>query len=188
MSYIVKERGLGLLCDEFDEELAAQLESERTLAEKQARADAVAAEKLSQEAIKLGWEELGRRADKEASEAATRPVLDAIDKALAPHLKSELAAENTAARITAQQKLDFGLFAKCAARWELPHLPGPAQAVAVFLSEESEKGAAHVERLCHSIATVHRALNFADPTTDVLVRAVMRLARSEKSPPPQQKD
>ena len=43
MSYIVKERGLGLLCDEFDEELAAQLESERTLAEKQARADAVAA-------------------------------------------------------------------------------------------------------------------------------------------------
>jgi hypothetical protein len=186
----IKEKGVGILCDIFDEERAAELEAQRTPEERRARADAeaerIAAEKLSQEAIKLGYEELSRRAEKEAADAVLRPVLDAIDKNLAPHLKNELAEENATARLSERQKQDFALFQKCAARWELPHLPAPPGMVAVFLSEESEKGAAHVDRLCHSIASVHRAFNFPDPTTDILVRAVVRLCRSESNKPPQQ--
>jgi hypothetical protein len=188
-TFIVKERGLGILCDEYDHERAAELEAQMILEQRQARAEAAAAEKLSQEATKLGYEELGRRAEKEAHDAVLRPVLDAIDKNLAPHLKAELAEENATARLTERQKQDCSLFQKCAACWELPHLPAPPGMVAVFLSEESEKGAAHVDRLCHSISAAHRGFGFPDPTTDILVRAVTRLARTDKSNnPPQQKD
>src|SRR5262249_25975824 len=108
-----------------------------------------------------------------------QPELDAIDAGLAPYLKKELAEENAAARISVKQKEDFARFRKCCAQWELPHLPAPPQAVAVFLAEETERGAAHVARLCRSISTVHRSCNFPDPTLDVLVRAVVRLTRTE---------
>ena len=61
-TYIIKERGLGLLADEFDEERAAELEAQRTPEERQARVAAAAAEKLSQDAMTLGYQELNRRA------------------------------------------------------------------------------------------------------------------------------
>src|SRR5262249_8919109 len=54
--------------------------------------------------------------------------------------------------------------------------------VAVFLTEQFvEHGAAIIPRLANSIATVHSACNFANPCTDVLVRALLRSLKSKKS-------
>src|SRR5262245_28404486 len=103
--------------------------------------------------------------------------LDAIDAALDPYLKDQLAAENAATRVTAAQKKDFEKFKASCARGGLPRLRPPPQAVAVFLAEETERGAAHISRLARSISTIHQAVNFSDPCKDVLVRAILRLAR-----------
>src|SRR5262245_45454245 len=111
--------------------------------------------------------------------------LDGIDAALDPYLKDQLAAENAATRVTAAQKKDFERFKACCARWGLPRLPAPPQAVAVFLVEETERGAAHISRLARSISTIHQAVNFSDPCKDVLVRAILRLAREDKGNSPQ---
>ena len=129
------------------------------------------------------WEAGLREHQRRQEEAARHPDLDAIDHALSPHLRKELEKENAATRVTAKAKANFKLFQACCAKWGLPHLPAPPQAVAVFLSEESERGAAHVSRLARSISVVHTACNFADPTTDVLVRALLRLVRTDKSSP-----
>jgi len=117
-----------------------------------------------------------------------RPDLDAIDHALSPHLRKELEKVNAETRVTARAKTDFKMFQACCAKWGLPDLPAPPQAVAVFLSERSEDGAAVVSRLARSISIVHTACNFSDPTTDILPRAILRLVRSEKKSSPQKKD
>jgi hypothetical protein len=122
-----------------------------------------------------------RVAKAEEAARAAELGLDVIDAALAPILKDELAAENLASRVSASHKADFARFQAYCKRWELPHLPAPPQAVAVFLADESEHGAKHLARLARSISVVSRAVGFADPTEDVLVRAVLRLARADKA-------
>jgi hypothetical protein len=59
---------------------------------------------------------------------------------------------------------------------------GP-QACAVFLSEESGKGLAHVLRIKKAISAVHKMADQPDPTTELLVQAIIRLCRKDKSPP-----
>jgi hypothetical protein len=129
-----------------------------------------------------------RETAKAARDAEIQPTLDLVDANLSPHLKDELAAENLASRVSASQRLDFSRFQACCKCWELPHLPAPPQAVAVFLAEEIEHGAKHLARLARSISIVHRALNFTDPTEDVLVRAILRLVRTEKKTSPPQSE
>lgn len=139
------------------------------------------------ETYKVAFEDSRKRREQETADARQaadyRAGLDAIDKNLSAHLGRELKLENAKTRVRAQHKQDFKAFQACCAKWGLPDLPAPPQAVAVFLSEESERGAAHVSRLARSISVVHTACNFADPTTDVLVRALLRLVRTDKSSP-----
>src|SRR5262245_11887633 len=117
------DKGIGLLCAEFDHELAAEIEAQRTPGEREARAKAVAemeaGDKFVRDAIEQYVEAECRRIDAER----LQPELDAIDKMLAPHLKNELAVENAATRISPKAKQDFARFQKCAARWELPPCP-----------------------------------------------------------------
>ena len=119
-----------------------------------------------------------RAAEIAAWELDQQLLRDQIDSAIFPHLKAELEAENATARVSAADKQRFKDFQACCERWGFPALPAPAQAVAVFLAEKSEQDAAH--RLARSISVVHRALNFSDPTEDVLIRAMIRQARTEE--------
>jgi len=119
-----------------------------------------------------------REAELIAWHADQQTLKDAIDAAIFPHLKAELEAENATARVSAADKQRFKDFQACCERWGFPALPAPAQAVAVFLAEKSEQDAA-AHRLARSISVVHRALNFSDPTEDVLIRAMIRQARTE---------
>jgi hypothetical protein len=63
----------------------------------------------------------------------------------------------------------------------MPHLPATPQAVAIWLSEEFEHGLDHLARLRDAVATAHRAADFKDPTEDMLVRAILRLASKVKN-------
>ncbi len=141
--------------------------------------------------IKREEEAEAKRIEQEAAAlqvAADIQVLcDRIDAAMEPYLKEHLAAENSRARITRAAKRDFEKFKTYCAKYDpaLPHLPAAPQAVAAFLCGGLAHGAAHVSRLCRSISTIHRALGFADPADDVLVRAIMGRARLEKKAPSQ---
>ena len=96
----------------------------------------------------------------------------------APHLKNELARENADTRVRAQHKKDFARFQEFCAKWRFPALPASPQAVALFLAGAE---AAQISRFANSISVIHRALNFSDPCEDLLVRAMVRLARNEYS-------
>jgi hypothetical protein len=186
----MSEKGLGILCDERDEEAAAELLAR--CAERR-RLDPEYARRMDEEGARYtgvmeAIEEWRERAAAAERSAALQPALDSIDAALGPLLKKELAAENAQARITARHKKDFARFRACCAEWKLPHLPASPQAVAIFLSNETEHGARHVCRLARSISIMHRAVNFTDPTEDVLVRAILRLARTDKSNLPRTKE
>jgi hypothetical protein len=141
-----------------------------------------AVEDDSEETLALIGEAIAARNQKaEEAARAAELGLDVIDAAFSPILKDELAAENLASRVSASHKADFVQFQACCKRQGLPHLPAPPQAVAVFLAEEIDRGAKHLTRLARSISIVHRALNFTDPTEDVLVRAILRLVRADKA-------
>jgi hypothetical protein len=143
------------------------------------------------ETYKVEFEGSRKRKEKETADAKHaadyRAGLDAIDKNLSAHLGRELKLENAKTRVRAQHKQDFKSFQACCDKWGLPDLPAPPQAVAVFLSEKSERGAAHVLRLRNSISTIHRATNFADPCDDILVKALVRLIRNEEKEKPDAK-
>ena len=134
------------------------------------------------ETYKVEFEGSRKRKEKETADAKHaadyRAGLDAIDKNLSAHLGRELKLENAKT---------FKSFQACCDKWGLPDLPAPPQAVAVFLSEKSERGAAHVLRLRNSISTIHRATNFADPCDDILVKALVRLIRNEEKEKPDAK-
>ena len=141
-------------------------------------------------------EELDRRIEEDRRkqlEAAQRAeeaeeTCDGIEKALTPYLRDELAEEFAGRRLSAdtirQYSADFRRFKQCCAKWDLPYLPAPPAAVAVFMSEEDERGANHLARLKAAISAAHRAADLDDPCEDLLVRAIMRLARKEKNQPP----
>jgi hypothetical protein len=54
----------------------------------------------------------------------------------------------------------------------------------MFLSDGCEKGLKHFNRLRNAIACTHRMAGFPDPCEDLLVKAVCRLLRENKSPQP----
>lgn len=128
------------------------------------------------------WEAGLREHQRKQEESAREPLCDQIDKSFQPYLKGELAAENASRRISPSMKREFARFQKYCERWDLPSLPAPPQALAVALAEESEHGAARVLRLCRAVSGIHCAVGFPDPAADVLIKAMLRLIRSEKQP------
>jgi hypothetical protein len=131
-----------------------------------------------------------KRLEQEAAaaerEAEVEAICDDLDAAMEPYLREHLAAENVKARISPTAKKDFAQFKTyCATKWSipLPHLPSRPQVVAAFLvSESKHHDAARVSRMAKNISTVHRAVGFADPTTDVLVQAVLRSIKTTPTP------
>src|SRR5262245_19626341 len=81
-------------------------------------------------------EELARFLHEQNIAVGRQRTCDAIDKALGESLGPELEAENKIKRVTERVKLDFELFKKCAADWDLPSLPAPPQIVAAFLTQQ----------------------------------------------------
>jgi hypothetical protein len=111
-----------------------------------------------------------------------------IEDALTSWLRTELAEEIAARKRLSPETLrayksDFRRFKQCCAEWKLPCLPAPAQIVAAWLGEEGPRGLAHVLRCKAAISAAHRAADLDDPCEDLLVRAVVRMVRQDKSPP-----
>jgi hypothetical protein len=116
--------------------------------------------------------------------AEIQAICDEIDAYMTPFLKAELEHENSTARVNATTKKVFEKFKACCASWSLPALPAPPQAVAVFLTDKDSK-LADIEKLAKQISLVHRAVGLDDPCDDILIRALLRQARTEKKTPPQ---
>jgi hypothetical protein len=166
MATVVFEHGLGILPGERVE--VEQEYLDRLREKQRGEVDATA------EVFRLI--ELGAQQEANKPSAELQRVYDAIDATFAPHLKNELAQENARTRVRAGHKEDFARFQECCRKWQFPALPASPQAVVLFLAEVE---ATQILRLANSISVIHRALNFSDPCDDVLVRALVRLARNE---------
>ena len=81
----------------------------------------------------------------------------------------------------ARDRMNFLRFKAYCAKLDLPHLPASPQMVAAFLTTELDKGRPHLNRLIKSISTTHHKADLPDPCTDLLVRALLRLAIDEPS-------
>jgi hypothetical protein len=134
-----------------------------------------------------------RRKEAAAAEYAAEldATLDRIEKAITIYVGDELQAEFAAQRQTeeSRKRAHLGAFLRfknyaTSYSTPLPYLPAAPAAIAAFLATEIEKGQAHLTRLCAAIATMHKRVDLPDPTTDPLVRAVVRLAHKDKSLPP----
>jgi hypothetical protein len=117
-------------------------------------------------------------------------TLDKIEKAISVFVGDELQQEFAAQRQTEEtrKRAHLGAFLRfknyCTAySTPLPYLPAAPAAIAAFLATEIAEGRAHLSRLCAAIAVMHKRVDLPDPTTDPLVRAVVRLAHKEKSSP-----
>jgi hypothetical protein len=136
--------------------------------------------------VKRAEEQAARTAEWEAAAQRRTQEIDALcdrlDAAMEPYLQEHLAAANVKARISPAVKKDFEQFKAYCARYDppLPHLPARPQAIAAFLVREMSHGSAHASRLVKNISTVHRAVGFSDPATDVLVQAVLRSIKHQK--------
>jgi hypothetical protein len=144
-------------------------------------------------------EEIDRRiAEDKAKEAAAaeyaadlEELLDRIEKAITVYVADELQAEFAEQRKCEETRKRAHLgaflrFKQYCARYStpLPYLPAAPAAIAAFLTTEMAKGQAHLNRLCAAIAVMHKRVDMPDPTTDPLIRAVVRLAHKDKSSPP----
>ena len=141
-------------------------------------------------------DEIDRRIAEDKRKAAAAAELAAeqelkereIEQVLSQTLRAELAAELESQKLNAKTLKryceDFARFRKYCEGSGLPCLPAGPQVTAMFLGEHCEKGLAHVNRLRSAIACAHRTAGFPDPTSDPLVKAVCRLLRDNKSPPP----
>jgi hypothetical protein len=142
------------------------------------------------EEIARGVAELERREAAAAQLAADQEAaVNKIEDALTSWLRTELAEEIAARpRLSAgtlrTYKSDFSRFKQCCAEWKLPCLPAPPQVVAAFLGQEGPRGLAHVLRCKAAVSAAHRAADLDDPCEDLLVRAVIRMVRQDKPPPP----
>ena len=137
-------------------------------------------------------EEDRRKASAAAELAAERQAtLDEIEKAITVYVADELQTEFAERKQSEDKKKrahlgSFLKFKEYCARYTppLPHLPAAPAAIAAFLASEMEKGQGHLNRLCAAIAVMHKRVDLPDPTSDPLVRAVVRLAHKDKSSPP----
>ena len=140
------------------------------------------------------WDEIDRQIEEDRRKALVSALrqgqqeetASGIEKALTPHLRTELAEEIAARKLSAETmrkyRADFLRFKECCAKWDLPHLPASPQAVAGFLSSECSRGLTHVNRLVKAISVAHCSADLSDPTTDILVKAVVRLVKKDPYP------
>jgi hypothetical protein len=144
-------------------------------------------------------EEIERRIEEDkAREAAAaeyaaelEATLDQIEKAITVYVADELQAEFAEQRKSEESRKRahlgaFNRFKTYCTRFStpLPYLPAAPAAIAAFLTTEMAKGQAHLNRLCAAIAVMHKRVDLPDPTTDPLIRAVVRLAHKDRSSPP----
>jgi hypothetical protein len=124
-------------------------------------------------------------AEQREREAEQGAVLDQIEATFLPLIRDELAAEIADRKISTEMldahRADFQRFKASCASWGLPHLPASPQMVSMFLAEELEQGPEHLERLKSAVSKVHQLAEVADPCTDPLVAAVIRLAKKKKN-------
>jgi hypothetical protein len=135
------------------------------------------------------FEEDRRKASAAAELAAEQALKEQeIEWALSQTLGTELAAEIESQKLDAKTlkryREDFAQFRKYAEDSGLPYLPASPQVTALFLGEHGVKSLAHFHRLRNAIACAHRMAGFPDPTADLLVLAVGRLLRDNKSKSP----
>lgn len=143
----------------------------------------------NREEIARGVAELERKEAAAAQLAAERELKEKeIEQVLSQTLRAELDAEIESQKLNAKTlkryREDFQRFRKYCESSGLQYLPAGPQVTAMFLSEDCKKGLAHVNRLRAAIACTHRIAGFPDPTDDLLVKAVCRLLRDNKSPQP----
>jgi hypothetical protein len=118
-------------------------------------------------------------------EKAVNKIEDALTSWLRTELAEEIAGRKRLSPETLRTyKSDFQRFKQCCAEWKLPCLPAPPQIVAAFLGQEGPRGLAHVLRCKAAVSAAHRAADLDDPCEDLLVRAVVRMVRQDKPPPP----
>jgi hypothetical protein len=139
--------------------------------------------------IARGVAESERREAAAAQLAAEQELATAkIEARLTALLRDELTAEIETRKLSAETlriyKSDFQRFKSCCAEWKLPCLPASPQVVAAWLGEEGPRGLKHTLRCKAAISVTHRMAGFPDPTDDLLVKAVCRLLKDNKSSPP----
>ena len=122
-----------------------------------------------------------RLADQEAVKHKLETVIAA---ALKDHIAAELQDQKRPGTNT-QSREDFKRFRAYCTRLDLPALPASPQAVAGFLVSELDQGRPHLDSLIKTISETHLRCDLHDPTSDLLVRALLRLASDE---PQQQKE
>ena len=78
---------------------------------------------------------------------------------------------------------DFARFKAFCQRWTPPlsHLPAAPATVGGFLTSELDRGKPHLRRVIKAISSTHQKADLHDPTSDLLVRALLRLASDEPS-------
>jgi hypothetical protein len=120
-----------------------------------------------------------RTADQEALQ---RQIEGAMLENLREEIQEELQDQKKARTgMNARDRMNFLRFKAYCAKLDLPHLPASPQMVAAFLTTELDKGRPHLNRLIKSISTTHHKADLPDPCTDLLVRALLRLAIDEPS-------
>jgi len=140
----------------------------------------------NREEIARGVAERERKEAAAAEFAAERALKEQeIEQVLSQTLSAELAAEIESQKLNAKTlkryREDFAQFRKYCEDSGLPYLPASPQVTALFLGEHGVKGLKHFNRLRNAIACAHRMAGFPDPTADILVLAIGRLLRDNKS-------
>lgn len=173
-------KGIGIL-DDIDEEALAEARARYELHKKRnpefaaAQAERIASEKLHEQALELGYEELRKRNEKAAHDAEWQPHYDNIDKLMTEMLKDELAIEIERAKPTTADKRLFGEFrAYCDERGYQALPADPQPVIAYLIRRVSPHGAVHVARARRSIAKIHRLLGHPDPCDDLARKALIR--------------
>jgi hypothetical protein len=114
-------------------------------------------------------------------EAAQEDTKHQIEATMVQFLRDEISQEledqkKSSTGTDKRSRADFLRFRSYCARLDLPHLPASPATVAAFLTSEIHHGKAHMRRCIKAISTTHLRCDLHDPTSDLLVRALLRLA------------
>jgi hypothetical protein len=125
-------------------------------------------------------------ADRQAAEQELKEkeIEQVLSKTLSTELAAEIESQKLDAKTLKRYSKDFATFRRYCEGWGLPYLPAGPQVTVMFLGDHCEKGLKHFNRLRNAIACTHRIAGFPDPCSDLLVRALGRLLRENKSPQP----
>jgi hypothetical protein len=135
-------------------------------------------EKRAEEERALQQAAAERKADQEATQHA-------IEAVMVDYLRDQISEELQEQKPTTADKRsreDFLRFKSYCAWLDLPHLPASPPTVAAFLTSEIARGRPHLRRCIKAISSTHHKADLADPCQDLLIKALLRLARDEPTP------